>query len=580
MSNKRIRVQISFKIFGIALSLLGVLGLVAYISHQQLRRVREEVQDLAEYIIPITNFVYEVNTHALEGEVHFERILKLYEIEPLNTELIEREKQLFEKRSELVNEEIAQAIALAQKGLSNASTQANRQELSKIEPILERIEREHQDFHEHGVDIFKRLENSEPNDAIHKLEIQLEEEEDHLNQEMETILTELGEYTVRAAKLSQRHQQNVLRNGFLISSGAIVLGLFYASLVTLEIVRPLRYLTRRIRGIQTGESEDPLEVKSGDEIGLLTVTFNEMLAEIDQKEELKKIFGKYIDPRIVAGLEDGGKSLPTKGEKQIVTVLMSDIEGFDPIAQTLVPEQLVKVINQYLGLLSTSVLDKKGFIEFVDTVIKGFWAQPFVSETEHAQLACEAALDQVAKLDQLRQTLSQTIGPNADISKIELRIGLATGPLILGNLGPKWSMVYTVMGDTVNTAARLKGAAKQYDVRIIMLQETQELVEQMMETRELGLIQVVGKDEKLRVYELLGRKDELSPNLAELNTTFAKGLELYRQQNWDQAQKYFEACLQLQPNDSPSHRYLQWIQELRDQTLPTDWDGVWKLTKK
>ena len=382
------------------------------------------------------------------------------------------------------------------------------------------------------------------------------------------------------AKLSARHQREVLQNGLLITGGAVALGMVYASGVTLSIVGPLQHLTQQVQRLRHGKTLEPLVVQSNDEVGLLNTAFNHMLGELEHKEKLKELFGKYVDPRVVAQHEQRGKALQTTGEKQIVTVLMSDIAGFQPISNGLPPEKQLEVINLYLGLLSTSVAEQQGFTEFVDTMIKGFWAPPFVEETVHAHCACEAALSQISKLQELRRQLKQAADTASDLSDVDLHIGLATGPLILANMGPEWATSYTVLGDTVNTAARLKGVAKQFGVSILLLEDTQQQVQSTMATRELGLVQVVGKNDSLRIFELLGRHGQLSVEQVKWNELFSQGLAAYRQRDWGQAEEKFAACLQVSPQDKPTQKYLQASLELRDQALPPDWDGVWRLTKK
>ncbi len=576
----QISIPIGLKIFGIAASLLGLLILVALNSHQRLRQLQREVFDLAEYIIPIANRVDEVDTQALEQEVHLERILKLYEASPLDEERIAQERQLFEQRGRQVDIDIAAAIALSLEAIDRAAIQANREELAWLEPQLEKIEQEHQEFHNHAVTLLQRLESGERGGSLYALELRIEAEEDHLNQEVEAILNELGGYTIQMAQLSERHQREVLRNGLLSTGGAVALGMVYASGVTLSIVGPLQHLTQQVQRLRHGKTLEPLVVQSNDEVGLLNTAFNHMLGELEHKEKLKELFGKYVDPRVVAQHEQRGKALQTTGEKQIVTVLMSDIAGFQPISNGLPPEKQLEVINLYLGLLSTSVAEQQGFTEFVDTMIKGFWAPPFVEETVHAHCACEAALSQISKLQELRRQLKQAADTASDLSDVDLHIGLATGPLILANMGPEWATSYTVLGDTVNTAARLKGVAKQFGVSILLLEDTQQQVQSTMATRELGLVQVVGKNDSLRIFELLGRHGQLSVEQVKWNELFSQGLAAYRQRDWGQAEEKFAACLQVSPQDKPTQKYLQASLELRDQALPPDWDGVWRLTKK
>lgn len=575
---QQISIPLGMKIFGIAVSLLGLMVLVAYNGQRELQELRAEVFDIAEYIIPITNRVDEVAAQTLAQEVHLERILKFYEEIPLNGAHIAREQQQFEERSQQVDREVALAVSLIREAVSQARSQIDREKLQQIEPQLVRIEQEHQDFHDRALTLLQRLAAGER--GLSSLEQQIANEEDDLNRAMESTLIELGSHTVRVVEISEQNQRRLLRSEIIITLGALLLGALYSSLLTLNIVRPLRHLINQVRSFQQGRGVEALAVRSNDEVGHLQRSFHYMLSELAHKEQLKKLFGKYVDPRVVAQHEQRGSSLETSGEKQIVTVLMADIEGFQPIAHTLAPEKLVDVINLYLDLLSPTVSAQSGFIEFVDTVIKGFWAPPFVDQAAHAEHACAAALAQVAQLPELRQRLQEAIGAEIDLPRIDLHIGVATGPLILANMGPEWATMYTVLGDTVNTAARLKGVAKQFGIPILLLEETQQRVEETMVTREIGLVQVVGKDDKLRVFELLGRRDQVDPELLEWQETFQEGLAAYRQQAWDSATAQFTTCLQFRPQDRPTQNYLDLIEELRCQSLPADWDGVWQLTKK
>ena len=579
--NNTVRIPIRFKIFGMTLSLLALLGLVAYSSQKRLQRVSNTVDDFADYVVPIANAVSEVNVHTLEQEVHFERLLKLHARVPLDVPQIQKEWQQFAARSQQVEQIIQSAIALTQEGLSQSSIQLDRQEFTTLAALLTHIEQEHQTLRNQASKIVRNLNTPGQRQSDIAIATQIAQiERAPFDREIERTRKALESFTVQTAQLSQHQQGAVLRDSLLITHIAILLGMVYAAGMTLGIVRPVRTLTQRIQKRRTDAPEPALQIQSRDEVGVLASTFNHMLQELALKDHLQEMFGKYVDPRIVQRLTTGTQQDLPPAEKQVITVQMSDLGGIDLALQTQEPEQLVEVLNQYLSLLSPTISARQGFVEFFETVILGFWAAPFVCESSQAELACEAALAQVSKLEELRHILRDKIDKRLDLSQVNLHIGLATGPVVLANMGPEWSRTYTVMGDTVNTAARLKGAAQQYGVHIILLEATQQQVQETMTTRELGLLQVLGKEETLRVYELLGRHTEISTEQMGLNTLFAQGLEAFRHQHWDQAQNHFETILQVHPQDGPSQHYREWIQQLRDQQLPNDWQGVWRLTKK
>ncbi|NET54764.1 MAG: HAMP domain-containing protein [Symploca sp. SIO2E6] len=577
--SQRWRISIGIKIFSIATSMLGLMLLVVYVSSNRLRKVNQEITGLADYTIPITNFVAKINVHALEQERHSERVLKLYEIEPLNLERIEEEKRLFEQRGDRVDEELAEAIHLVDQAATQAQISTNRQKWTQIKPILEQIEAEHQEFHDQTLAVFELLAASKFEEA-HQLEAGLDSEADQFNQEIGDVFLELEEFTVEAAAAAEGHQEAVQRLSRVVATFATAFGLLSASVVTAGLVKPVRRLTQSTQVIRQGNLDAQVEVTTRDEIGSLARSFNTMVDELRLKKKLEDTFGKYVDPRVVKSLMAQSEGAHTEGERQVMTVFFSDIDGFSAITDTLTPDELVEVTNQYLTLMSAPISDYSGVIDkFIRTMVMGFWGPPFTGETNHAQLACCAALEQIARLGKLCQLMAEAAGKTVQVP-IKLHIGIATGSLVVGNMGSAAAKSYTVMGDTVNTASRLKGVSKQYGTQVILAEETYQMAAEAVEVREVDLIQVVGKQEPVRVYELLGRKGEISENAIALRDSFEEGLKAYRQQDWEEAQQCFEKCLHINGTDGPADLYLQRVQTLRESPPAPDWDGVWRLTKK
>lgn len=597
MKKPKIFIPIGIKIFGITTSLLCLLGIIALTAQYRLRRVNQEVSDLAQYITPSANHISRIEVQGLEQALHFEHILKLYALQPMDIAGIEKEWQHFENRSQVVDGEILAAMTLAQAGATKATIPAHQERFERIVLMLGQVERSHQDFRDAAVQHFQNLEKTElqninttsalnAKNALYERPPGIEKSIGELDRTISQSRLELDTFTQQTAQLSQHYQRGVLRDSLLITTGAIVFGLLYAAAVTAGIVRPVRQLTKGVQSIQAQSSEaseaaaSQLVAVPKDEVGILANVFNHMLGELKAKENLRDIFGKYVDPRIIERLTDHDVTLNPKGEKKVVSVLMSDLDGVDLTERIPDPVHLVDAVNQYLDVLSPTIYDHQGLIEFVETNIKGFWTAPFVSEEQHAQLACEAALKQVSQFEKIRHTLAKYIDASFDIKQLDFHIGLATGPLVLANMGPTWSKTYTVLGDIVNTSARLKGAAKYFGVPILMMESTQQQVQATMATRELGIIQVVGKNDPLRVYELLDRQDQISEPLRNLKTMFEQGLAAYRRRAWPEAQTCFETCLTIEPDDGPTHHYLASVKTLQAQPLPQGWTGVWKLAKK
>ncbi|MEM9769825.1 MAG: adenylate/guanylate cyclase domain-containing protein, partial [Cyanobacteria bacterium P01_D01_bin.71] len=391
---------------------------------------------------------------------------------------------------------------------------------------------------------------------------------------------ELEAFTVSSAQAGQRHQQTVQHLSLIVAAIATLFGLIYATVVTMGLVRPVRSLAQGIAAVRAGDLDTEFDIASQDEVGKLAQAFNGMVTELRLKAELEETFGKYVDPRIVRNLLQASEATQTVGERQVMTVFFADVMGLEAILSELEPDAQIGCINDYLSLMSTPISGHSGVIDkFIGTVIMGFWGPPFTAADTHARLACEAALAQVEQLAEQQQQLG-VIAPTADIAGLHLQVGLATGPLVVGNMGSNAAKSYTVMGDTVNIASRLKGTSKQYGVAIVLAAETQQQVAAVMATRELDLVQVVGKEEPVRIYELLGLADSLSDAEQAALLAFEQGLAAYRQQDWASARQHFETCLAIQPGDRPAQLYLERIAAFTTSPPPADWNGVWQLTQK
>jgi len=580
MSEHGRKIPLGIKIFGIAFSMLILMFVVAYFAYTRLSRVNDKITDLTEYLIPITNIINIVDAHVLEQEIHFEKIMKLYEVEPLDREHIARECEQFEVRGTKVDEELLKGIQLAKDAIQHAKEAEDREILARFEPIMERIEGEHQEFHEHALRVINLLEEQKKEEA-HRLEELLEEEEDHFGREVGKLRFELQQYNERAAKITRQQQQRVLYLNLIVTILATVFGLVSAFALTIGLVRPVGKLINAMREVGHGNLDVQVDAASRDEIGYLADSFSNMVDELVLKEEIKGTFGKYVDPRVVESLINRPEGPETGGEGQCMTVVFSDIEGFDTIAGKLTPEDLVHFINQYLTLMSEPVSNHTGVLDkFIGTIVMAFWGPPFTSESDHAKMACEAALDQLAQLENIRRLAANIIRATEPVAALDLRLGIATGDLVVGNMGSEQARFYTVLGDTVNTASRLKGACKQYGTQIMVAESTQTIIRTVIETREIDVIQVIGKEEPVRVFELLGRKGELDQTSLEFRDIFEQGVQAYRSQTWAQALQYFKDCKNINPHDKPSALYIQRIQTLRENPPGDNWDGVWHLTKK
>ncbi|MBP0017970.1 MAG: HAMP domain-containing protein [Cyanobacteria bacterium SBLK] len=573
------KIKIGAKIFGLALGMLGLSLIAVSISYHRLRLVRKEVYLLSEYTISLANSVTEINIHVLQQHFFLHRIFRFYELEPRDRRRIDSEISNFERRGDLVDTELGRANSLIQQALSDRQLPTSRKQISSLISVLEKIEEEHRDFHDRAREIMGLLAEDSKIQA-RQLENSLEDEEEKFNREIANILKEINQFTIESARSGQQHQQQVLQLGVFVAGIAAISGLLSASAIATGLVRPTRDLTRKIKTIGENNFNIEISVPSQDEIGEIARSFNKMIAELKQKEKIKEMFGKYVDPRAIAHLLEDPKGTQIVGEKRTMTVFFSDIEGWYTLENSLVSRESIAIINQYLTLMSAPISHHRGVIDkFLGTTIMAFWGEPFTTAKDRDRLACHAALEQIASLDSLRLDLAPKIA-RENLEQLDLRIGLATGESVVGNMGSESSKSYTVIGDAVNLASRLQGASKQYGVRILIAESTRNNTLDVIETREIDRIQVVGKEESARVYEVLALKGNLPSHLATLRDCFERGLSAYGQRNWQKAETLFGECLQLQPDDRPSQIFRDRVLQFQQAPPSEDWDGTWQLAKK
>jgi adenylate cyclase len=181
---------------------------------------------------------------------------------------------------------------------------------------------------------------------------------------------------------------------------------------------------------------------------------------------------------------------------------------------------------------------------------------------------------------QLRTELPELLGVRNLPNSFDLRIGIATGDVLVGSIGSELMMNYTVMGDTVNLASRLEGANKEYGGRILVSEATLAAASDAVEAREIDRVAVLGQNRPQAVFEIMARKGELSTAQFELRDHFSEGLACYRRRQWREARSAFEAALAVVPNDGPTITFIKRLDRLILHPPGEDWDGAWRLEQK
>jgi adenylate cyclase len=292
-----------------------------------------------------------------------------------------------------------------------------------------------------------------------------------------------------------------------------------------------------------------------------------------EKQFIRQAFSTYVSPELVSQLVRERKSLHLGGEETEITAFFSDIQGFTTISEKLTPRELVALLNDYLTEMTDILLQFGGTVDkFEGDAIVAFFGAP-TALSDHAVKACQCALAMQERLAELKTDWAIQGRP-----ELYTRIGLCTGMAVVGNMGSKNRLDYTMMGDTPNTASRLEGANKIYGTKILVSDETAS-VATSIRFREVDKVRLKGKKQAVTLHEPFGLAGEMAAKMDCRIETYQTGLNAYRQGEWEKAIGFFNQVLYLCPDDGPSQAMKARCEEFF-QDPPLSWDGVYILTEK
>jgi adenylate cyclase len=282
---------------------------------------------------------------------------------------------------------------------------------------------------------------------------------------------------------------------------------------------------------------------------------------------LKKAFGTYLSPDLVAEIARDPDSLKLGGEKRIISVIFTDIREFTSLSEKLAPEKLVSLLNRYLSPMTRIVMEERGTLDkFIGDAVMAFYNAP-LEVPDHAARACRSALRMLEELARLNTQLEASGMPT-----IKIGIGIHTGEAVVGNMGADIRFDYTAIGDSVNLASRLEGLTKYYGVSAIVSDETRRAAGEGFHFRELDLVRVKGKQKPVAVFELMMENSMIYDS-------FKNGLKLYRNRDFKEASRIFEH-LESVNCDSTSALYAGRCREFLANPPDEDWDGVYVANAK
>jgi adenylate cyclase len=574
------RFPIGLKIFGIAVGLLILMAAAALLNMRMTRTVDSQLAIIDQNYFPAYVALAQANIRSVEESAYVRRLLLAIAEPGDNAAKLDQLHQQVATTGKTSDERIADARRYINRQIADPLDFDDNIALARLDDKIEDLQEERRRYE--GV-LGKLLGAAEAGNKPVAGELlgELDDLRDDFDRKIDAARNEMRRLAGAAVIGTRAYQRRVVTIGVALLAIAALLGLTVAALVTLGLVRPVRRLLLGTAAVEHGALDTVVPVTSRDEIGSLTQSFNSMVGELRVKARIRDTFGKYVDPRIVAGLLDRPELTEAKGSRREMTILFCDMKGFTALSEGMTPAALVNVLNRYITVMSEPVRCNNGIIDkYIGDGIMAFWGPPFTGTDDHSGPACLAALDQLAGLAGFRAELPEITGLRRGFPEVDIRIGIATGDVVVGNIGSEQTRNYTVIGDTVNLASRLEAANKTYGTRALVSEGTNRFAADLVETREIDQVLVVGKTEPQRIFELLGRKGEVSGERLALRDAFGAALAAYRRKNWGEARAGFEGCLEIVPGDGPSTALLRRIAQFCTTAPGLDWDGVWSLTEK
>ncbi|MDR0354108.1 MAG: CHASE2 domain-containing protein [Opitutaceae bacterium] len=317
----------------------------------------------------------------------------------------------------------------------------------------------------------------------------------------------------------------------------------------------------------------------------------QLVEEEGQKRRIKGMFGTYVSPELVSRMVESGEEPKLGGMEVPITAYFSDVQNFTQAAESLSPKELVEWMNQYLSICTDSLNEEGGTLDkYVGDAVVAMFGAP-VAQPDHASRACVAACHVHQRLGELRQYWMRELQSRWNGRwPMRTRIGLSTGPAVVGNMGSRSRFNYTMMGDSVNLASRMEAASRVYGVDTLVADSTRAEAEASgcpCVFRLLDTMVVKGRSQPVDVFELMGLAGELPPETLECRGLFGEGLALYRRQDWDRAATLFMQASRLERRRSlvngqltPSRLFMQRCMWMKANPPPPDWNGIFAMETK
>lgn len=300
-----------------------------------------------------------------------------------------------------------------------------------------------------------------------------------------------------------------------------------------------------------------------------------MIEDITSEKRVRSTMSRYMSAEVVEELLSSGEA-QLGGQNQHVSILFSDLRGFTTVSEKLGARDTVSMLNEYFEEMVEVIFDNAGVLDkFIGDAIMALYGVPFNGEqdADNAVLTANGMFTALRLLNERRE--------GRGMEAVDIGVGISTGDVVVGNIGSTRRMEYTVIGDSVNLAARLESATKYYGAHVLLSEFTAADLKQDHRLREIDLMRVKGKNKPVTIFETMAHHTDVSfPGLDAALAAYDSGFAAVKQRDWKNALAGFESVLAINPNDQPSVLHRDRILHYKDNPPPDDWDGVWIMESK
>jgi class 3 adenylate cyclase len=575
------RKSIKQKIVGIAAGLIVLAVITSLLSMVMASRVGHLLDELTNRYVPAYGDLARANIESVERSLALRQMIIAKMQTPPDEAAYAAHLKDFQSLEPEIEKEAKAARDQIVAIIEDTSTPSDNAALGRLDDRIDvAVNDLHRRLDEQDQLLLKQLDARDFDGAKRTL-VQADTLRDEFGRKIDAIRSDMLAQVRYSATTVIREQNQAIIISAVVTGIAAILGFVFAMMVGSGITGPVLRLLEGAREVEAGRLDRSIAVTTGDEIGLLSAAFNRMIERLRQNQRVRETFGRYVDPRIAEGLLDQSALAAAEGQRRTMTVMFCDMKGFTTLSEGVTPQGLVKIMNLYLSTMSEPINAHRGVIDkYIGDAIMAWWGAPFIEDVEQARLACLAAVDMIGRVTKLRKDLPELLGVRAIPADCDIRIGIATGEALVGSIGSEFMMSFTVMGDNVNLASRLEGANKVYGSHCLIAEATAKACGEAVELREIDRVVVIGQSHAEIIFEIIGRKGELTPAQTESRSRYAEGLAAYRARRWDEAEAAFAAARAASPDDGPALALTQRIHGFKANPPAETWDGAWHLERK